>query len=351
MEKTYQMLWDCTYCGQKKLLGLSHRFCANCGAPQNAALRYYPSDAEKVAVEDHQYAGADLQCPACQHYNSRRANNCVGCGGPLAGGKEAAARPEQAAASGVAFQQGAAHQTQPAFPGHPGQPGQASPFATPPKKSSGCLVAGLLILAVIVGTGVLGLLCWKKTGAFEVTAQSWERSIEIQAFGPVRHKAWCDDVPSGAKVVDRTKEKRSTRKVEDGRECKMVRKDQGDGTYKEKEVCSPKYREEPVYADRCEYEVNEWSRSRDVVTRGGPPSDTPRWPDPGTLREGSCVGCERKGPRTETYTVHFKDAAGGEARTCVFANQQKWEPFTTGSRWQGKQSVMTGSIDCDSLTR
>ena len=30
-EPVYEMLWDCGYCGHKKLLGLTHRFCANCG--------------------------------------------------------------------------------------------------------------------------------------------------------------------------------------------------------------------------------------------------------------------------------------------------------------------------------
>ena len=30
----YEMLWDCDHCGAKGLLGLSQRFCAECGAPQ-----------------------------------------------------------------------------------------------------------------------------------------------------------------------------------------------------------------------------------------------------------------------------------------------------------------------------
>src|SRR6185369_3264457 len=132
MEKTYQMLWDCTYCNQKKLLGLSHRFCANCGAPQNAALRYYPSDAEKVAVEDHHYAGADMGCPACQHYNSRLANNCVNCGGPLAGGKEAAMRQAQVAAAGVAFQGETALDARRELAGAPGAPMPGAPMPGAP---------------------------------------------------------------------------------------------------------------------------------------------------------------------------------------------------------------------------
>jgi len=53
------MLWDCEFCGTKKLLGKTHRFCPNCGAQQDPKARYFPSDEEKVAVKDHVYVGVD----------------------------------------------------------------------------------------------------------------------------------------------------------------------------------------------------------------------------------------------------------------------------------------------------
>jgi hypothetical protein len=55
-EAVYEMIWDCKFCGQKKLLGLTHRFCAGCGAPQDPASRYFPPDSEKVAVHDHEFS-------------------------------------------------------------------------------------------------------------------------------------------------------------------------------------------------------------------------------------------------------------------------------------------------------
>lgn len=348
IEKTYQMLWDCTYCGQKKLLGLSHRFCANCGAPQNPALRYYPSDAEKVAVEDHYYSGADVGCPTCQHYNSRLAKNCVNCGGPLAGGKEAAVRQAQFAQAGMGFQGESAQDARREF-GPP--PGMAPPPAPPPpaKKSSLGLVIGIIV-ALIVAMGIIAVSCWKKSGAFEVTGQSWERRIAVETFGPVRDKAWCDELPSGARELDRSREKRSSRKVEDGQECKTVRKDMGDGTFKERQECKPKYKDEPVYGERCTYEINRWSKTRDAEAKGASAGDAPRWPDPGVTRKGSCVGCEREGARSERYTVQLKEVKGGNDGSCVF-DQGKWATFAVGSRWDGKQSVLTGSIDCDSLKK
>ncbi len=58
-EPVYEMLWDCRHCGSKKLLGLTHRHRPQCGAPQNPSERYFPSEDEKVAVQNHVYYGAD----------------------------------------------------------------------------------------------------------------------------------------------------------------------------------------------------------------------------------------------------------------------------------------------------
>ena len=48
-ETHYEMLWDCEYCDMPKLLGVSQRFCPNCGAAQNPDKRYFPEDEDKVA--------------------------------------------------------------------------------------------------------------------------------------------------------------------------------------------------------------------------------------------------------------------------------------------------------------
>ncbi|MDQ7024021.1 MAG: zinc ribbon domain-containing protein, partial [Anaerolineae bacterium] len=80
--KTYEMLWDCQFCGTKRNLGLTHRFCPNCGAPQNPDARYYPSDEDKIEVRDHEYVGVDVTCPACGELNSAAAEFCGQCGSP-----------------------------------------------------------------------------------------------------------------------------------------------------------------------------------------------------------------------------------------------------------------------------
>src|SRR4051812_19922262 len=93
-EAIYEMCWDCKFCGQKKLLGLTHRFCAGCGAPQDPAARYFPSDDEKVAVKDNPFVGVDVACPACKQPMSRAAKCCTNCGGPIDKGAEVARRAD-----------------------------------------------------------------------------------------------------------------------------------------------------------------------------------------------------------------------------------------------------------------
>ena len=97
---TYQMLWDCPHCRAPRLLGLTHRHCPQCGAPQDAKLRYFPSDAEKVKVEDHVYAGRDLVCRYCSAYNGRASKHCGECGSPLSEGADAQVRQAQVHAPG-----------------------------------------------------------------------------------------------------------------------------------------------------------------------------------------------------------------------------------------------------------
>ncbi len=100
----YEMLWDCQFCGAKGNLGLSHRFCPNCGAPQNPDSRYYPSDEEKVAVHDHVFVGVDVTCPACNELNSAAAEFCGQCGSPLTEGARAKTLSSETASAGQAFQ-------------------------------------------------------------------------------------------------------------------------------------------------------------------------------------------------------------------------------------------------------
>lgn len=330
----YEMLWDCKYCGQKKLLGLTHRFCAGCGAPQDPAARYFPSDADKVAVHNHAYVGADLACPACRQPMARRAACCTNCGSPLAGGAEVARRADV-----VMPPPGGAPFAAPVIPGR--RPGA-------PAKSSGgkvlALVGGALLLFVVL---LVVALSWKREGAFEVTGHTWERSIAVERFERVDKRVWCDDVPSNAKIVSRRKEQRGTTEEERGETCVTRKEDLGNGAFKEVQDCKPKLERVPKMEDRCEIEVAEWRKVDVLSEKGESLADAPRWPV-AKVSGGACIGCEREGERTEVYVVEFVDVKGGSKASCEVP-EADWAGFAKGSKWKGKVRALTGGVDCAGL--
>lgn len=319
MDKRYEMLWNCEYCGAKKLLGKTHRFCPSCGAPQNPDKRFFPDEEDKVAVEDHEYFGADKRCPNCETATSAKSKFCASCGGPL----------DEAAE--VARKGGPAPAKKPSPP-----PAAPKPWLKP--LLIGLPVAGAAVLAVC--------LFWTKTASVTVSGHEWKREIRIEKYGPERDDDWCGSMPSDAYDVSRSREVRSHKKIPDGKDCRTVKEDLGDGTFREREECTTRYREEPVYDDKCSYTVDRWRASRSAVSSGTGLSPAPAWPAP-KLREGTCVGCEREGAREETYTVRF--AAGGKAHACGFSDEARWSGFKPGSKWSAKIRVATGGLVCGKL--
>lgn len=331
-EQTFQMLWDCKYCGQRKNLGLTHRFCGSCGAPQDAAARYFPPEGEEVAVNDHVFVGADVHCAGCNHWNSRAAKCCTNCGAPI-GGQAAPLRPEMASA-----------QQAMAMPAHP------MPAQTSPKKPNKALAIFLVALVMLL-TGAIGLFCvavfWTREGVVEVTGHSWSRTIEVEKLATVRDSAWCDSLPTGARTYSRHDETRSTEKIPDGETCTTRKKDQGDGTFKQIKECTPKYKEKPIKAPKCDYEIERWISGRTIEAHGNSLTETPTWPT-GNIRSGACIGCEREGKRTEKYTVAFVEPKTKKALSCDVPID-RWSQLKAGSKWKGEIGQMTGLLDCSSL--
>jgi hypothetical protein len=324
VEPVYEMLWNCGYCGTQKLLGLTHRHCPNCGAKQDPNARYFPAEHEKVAVHSHQYVGADLVCRYCQAACSRRAHNCGQCGAPLA--------------EGVAVQQ-LADPVEQTF--------AAKPPSTPPKRAAWKILVPIVVLTVVAA--VVLLLVWKREERFVVATHTWKRTVNVERFGPQRQSAWCEQLPAGASDISRHRERRGSKQVPDGEDCRTRKKDRGDGTFVETQECSPKYRDEPVYGDKCDYVVVRWSTLRQETVEGKASAVQPRWPSVALTRAGcTSVGCEREGARDETYTVVFRDAKGAQYR-CDF-DQPAWSSFNDGQTYSGKLRALVGSLDCKSLS-
>ena len=341
---TYEMLWDCEACGTAKLLGVTHRFCPACGSPQDPEGRYFPSDEDRVAVEDHVLVGRDRTCPACDTPNANEANNCMGCGCPLDGAEQVDTRTDIVTAEGESFAgQTGADAKAAKREKRAAVQAAARAASTPEAKSSkGKWIAG----GAAAATGVGALLMMSSPVDLEVDRHEWERTISVETFGPTRDSAWCTSMPSDARGVSRSRKVKDHKKVPDGEECKTRRVDNGNGSYSQKRECKPKFRKEPIYADWCTYTVDRWHHDRTEAASGAALDPIPEWPVVKLAKTGDCVGCEREGGRTQTYTVHLVDAEG-EDHACEF-DQAKWASFAVGSKWAGEVGVV-GGLDCDEV--
>jgi hypothetical protein len=299
--KVYEMQWDCKFCGTKKLLGKTHRFCPNCGAQQDPTWRYFPSDSEKVAVQDHVYVGADIICKACQTLNSGKAEFCTNCGAPLSDAARAKQGASRTKGDGEAFTTEDLKQRQMADQ----VPALAS-AAKPAKKGGGILSKWKLIalvVVVLIGGAIFALTRTTKATAY-VTGYKWNRSIQVQSLQPVHNKTRCESMPSAAYNVSRSYEQVDTKQIPDGQTCHTKQVDQGDGTFREEQQCETKYRSEPVMGYMCSFVTNQWVGVSPVVASGDK-STAPFWPNSNAT---NCltIGCTREGGRDETYTLLLK---------------------------------------------
>lgn len=335
----YQMLWDCPRCDTPKLLGLSHRNCPACGAPQDPARRYYPADADKIAVEDHPFVGADKQCAGCDAPNAASAAFCVGCGNSLEGAGPVTARATQTAgAAGFTADSARAADAERAA-------ARQAAHAPPPKPRSGGIGIGVAVVLLLVCAGAAALF-WKKDAGVTVAGRDWSRDIAVEQLQTVTDSAWKDGVPAEARGVTCAEAQRSTRQVPDGETCVDERHDNADGTFTEAKKCTPKTRDEPVMDQKCSFTVDRWVETRTVHAGGAGATPAPAWPTSG-VAGGTVVGSEREGKRTETYTVRFTDDKG-RALACTPA-QEVWATLTEGSRWNAPVGVLSDSIDCSAL--
>ena len=85
-------------------------------------------------------------------------------------------------------------------------------------------------------------------------------------------------------------------------------RNKGDGTFDQVKECHTKYRDVATQDQWCRYSVEKWTVDRTKKAAGKGLDDKPTWPDAGIRQEGSCLGCEREGKRSETYTVLLTSA-------------------------------------------
>jgi hypothetical protein len=361
-EKIYEMLWDCEFCSSKKLLGKTHRHCPNCGATQDPSRRYFPADSEKVAVQDHEYFGADKACPFCATANGAKSTFCGNCGGALDGAKEVTRRTSQIAGESTVPDSVQSAKLDFDAQKNPLPAGTEKKSEDLAFKDSNLVKAHpktpkwVIWMLSSIGVGSIGFIglgiFWTETVNLKLTQHEWSRSIDIEQFKPVDDSAWCDSMPSDSYSVSRRSEVRSYNQVADGEECHTVKSDRGDGTYSESESCSTKYRSEPVYDSKCYYKVDRWAFERASTANGFGLEQEPYWPAPEYRSCTGSVGCERLGTRKEKYQVHFEESDGetkGEKHDCEF-DQTKWKSYDNNITYKSEKSVIFNYITCDSIT-
>ncbi len=321
----YEMLWDCTQCSTKGLLGDSHRHCPTCGAAQDPTKRYFPEPGAEVEAHNHQFVGADWNCAYCSSPNSAAAAHCTNCGAGQDGTKPVTLVVDTAA---------------------PAPEPVAAPTPKAPRSGWWRWALALFALAVVA----LGFMFTRTHEATAtVSGKNWQREIQIEKFGPVSDSAWCDSLPADAYAVSQSREQRSTRRVEDGQVCHDERIDKGDGTFVKRRECTARYREEPVYDNRCRYQANRW-RSYRTVKAGPQTAAAPVWPALGNIGTGNSLvgntmGAERAGPRSESYVLSLQSE--GKTFTCN-VSESVWNKFEQGMTTPLKVR-MTGGADCGSL--
>lgn len=336
-DNVYEMLWDCEFCGTKKLLGKTHRFCPNCGAQQDPKARYFPSDEEKVAVKDHVYVGVDKMCPACQTPNAALAQFCTNCGSPLDKAAAATLAPERQAADGQSLGTESLKDRQ-----------QAALTKPKPKAKGFPLALVLVVIALLAGVGFCLYTAFSvETTTVSVAGFRWERQVSLEALQPVPGSSSCDLVPLDAYGINRRYEVVGYNSVPDGQRCERVQIDQGDGTFREENRCETTYRSEPVYGYVCSYLVNRWMPTRNLES-GGDKSTPVTWPaENQSVLRCDLLGCERVGGRSERYFLQFRDPQN-ELVECP-VDRALWDETSIERGFTAEFGTVFRDLRCSSL--
>ena len=343
---TYQMLWDCKYCGTKKLLGVTHKFCPSCGAAQDANARYFPSDEEAIAVEDHEYTGADKKCGNCGTANAAKAEFCTQCGSPMKDAKTVSLRSEQATAEGTAFAADSKADAKKDFEAQKaGLTGAAAAGGEEPPTSN----KKWYIIGGVAGAAVVALIAgffMSRPVEVKVESHNWERVVKVESYKGRSESAWCSSMPYDAYMVIRKREVSSTNQVADGETCDTVRVDKGNGTFKKERRCKTKYKSVPVYSDKCYYRVNRWGHERDLIAKGGL-NDQVAWPAV-NIRAGTCLGCEREAGRSESFNLVLAQVKKPDKKHNCSYPESKWRAIPDGAV-KKIEVRMVGGAKCDTL--
>lgn len=362
---TYVGKWDCPACGTQRIPGWKDgrtvERCPACGAPSTG--KWYMDDRSMVIADAQEIARAKAKrawkCGHCNHMNDADDQDCDACGNPRDAGTD---DKQFVAREYAAFQQPTSgddiidadteNVTE-----NPAAIGSAYSKSGLAKKKDfeermritrkrrwifAGISAGVLTLIVL-------LLLWKKEVNVSVVGFEWQRTVEIENFGPVQETSWSSP-PAGAYSISSQSEIHHYNTIVVSRDChdETVTEvcgtiDNGNGTFSDRyctstqTVCHDVTREEPVYQTRYYYTIDRWHA--DHTEKAGAFDHKAFWPvfaqtvsSPGTWREGQ---------RTESYWLHLlRDGGGKKERQSVEA--ERWNRTQMGQVLKGYKNVVFG---------
>lgn len=343
-KNTFEMFWNCPHCGTKKLLGVTHRHCPNCGAAQDESKRYFPPDGEEIALHNHIYYGIDWDCQYCSTPNSKKSNNCVNCGGPKDGSLEVNLIGENNKiiknttkvtneVSSTSINKNTITPPNDIYYSNNEAIKRQSYIHLESKKNKSTSSNFLIGLAVLIFVFFIGFLIYGfnhiTPSVGTVVHKSWERTTNIEEYRTIHDNNWCSSIPSDAYNISKKKEIKSYDKVKTGEVCHTVKEDNGDGSFSKNRYCDDTYKSVPVYANMCYYSINRWKFSHNLKSNGTD-DNTPHWPSLSNevLNESNHLGNQRAIQGAERYYVIFSyfDEQIPKEISCNYS-QVNWNSF------------------------
>lgn len=331
-----ELQWTCPNCG-----GINPgpvKTCQSCGAPQPQGVEFEQvarqeliTDEEKIAKAE---AGADIHCPYCGTRNPAGVTTCSQCGGDLSeGAMRKAGRvvgayksspPEQVTCPhcGAENPDTATNCQQCGGSMHLQAREEVTPAGTAPKSRRWLSIA--LIAAVVLVCGLL-IFFFTRTEELTGTVQDvqWQRSVSIEALGPVTYQAWLDQVPTDAELGACQDELRNVQSQPAQGAVEVCGTpytvDSGSGYGEVVQDC-----EYHLYDDYCDYTVIEWGVVDTVMINGG--DYNPQWPEP-VLDEDQRLGEQR----TEEYVIVF--ATGDQTYSFTTSDFELFQQAQPGTIW------------------
>lgn len=330
-----QLEWTCPNCGSRN--PGPAKICGSCGAPQPQDVKFEQAAEEKLISDEkvikQATAGPDIHCAYCGTRNPAGAATCSQCGADL---REGTARsrgdvlgahlrqpaPEVACEACGTLNRATAYKCVQCGATLPRQQKAAKPATPSAKKGVNPVIYAVigLVLLACVAFAFLSLRTEEVTG--RVTGVSWERSIVVEALGPVQYEEWRGEIPSNAEI---------------GRCTERVRRTQDEPAANAVQVCGTPYTIDQgsgfgevvqdcvyeVYDDWCQYTVEEWQEVDEIVLEGT--DFSPVWP------QLSLAQNQRAGEEAERYQCIFDS----DGRRYVYNTEDPAEfaQCTVGSRW------------------